>query len=57
MNIDDEVFEDHRISSASGPYHMVGYSHAAAGTQTFNEEALEGIRDQNYSEPGSLKVK
>jgi hypothetical protein len=57
VNIDDEVFEDHRISSASGPYHMVGYSQAAAGSQTLNGEALEGIRDQTDFEPGSLKVK
>ena len=55
VEIDDEVFEDHRISSSSGPYHMVGYAAAGSQQETFNEEALESIRDQ--TDPGRESLK
>ena len=54
VKVDDEVF-DNRISSSSGPYHMVGY--AQTENEPLSHEAKEVFQDQSLKTgASSLKV-
>ena len=54
VKVDDEVF-DNRISSSSGPYHMVGY--AQTENEPMSQEAQEVFQDQSLKTgASSLKV-